>query len=51
MWGVNTEIIPVVVGGFRTVTNDIGDYLTKIPGLPDLFMFQKICLLGSAKIL
>ena len=51
MWGINTEVIPVVVGGLGTVTNNLGDYLTKIPGLPDLFMCQKITLLGSAKIL
>ena len=51
MWGVNTKVIPVVVGGLGAVTNNLGDYLTKIPGLPDLFMCQKICLLGSAKIL
>ena len=51
MWGINTEVIPVVVGGLGTVTNNLGDYLTKIPGLPDLFMCQKISLLGSSKIL
>ena len=51
MWGVSTEIIPVVVGGLGTVTNNIGDYLSKIPGVPDLFMCQKICLLGSSRIL
>ena len=51
MWGVNTEILPVVVGGLGSVTKNLSDYLTKIPGLPDLFMCQKICLLGSSKIL
>ena len=51
MWGVNTEVIPVVVGGLGTVTKNIGDYLSKIPGVPDLFMCQKICLLGSSRIL
>ena len=51
MWGVNTEVIPVIVGGLGTVTNNIGDYLSKIPGVPDLFMCQKICLLGSSRIL
>ena len=51
MWGVSTEIIPVVVGGLGTVTNNIGDYLSKIRGVPELFMCQKICLLGSSRIL
>ena len=51
MWGVDTEIVPVVVGGLGSVSINIGDYLTKIPGTPDLFMCQKICLLGSKKIL
>ena len=51
MWGIDTEIIPVIVGGLGTVSKNIGDYLAKIPGLPDVFMCQKICLLGSKKIL
>ena len=51
MWGVNADVIPVVVGGLGAVTKNLGDFLTKIPGLPDLFMCQKISLLGSKKIL
>ena len=51
MWGIDTEIIPVIVWGLGTVSKNIGDYLAKIPGLPDVFMCQKICLLGSKKIL
>ena len=51
MWGIDTEIIPVIVGGLGTVSKNIGDYLAKIPGIPDVFMCQKICLLGSKKIL
>ena len=51
MWGTDTETIPVIVGGLGTVSKNLGDFLTTIPGLPDLFMCQKICLLGSKKIL
>ena len=51
MWGVKTEIIPVIVGGLGAVTRNLGDILAKIPGSPDLHMCQKICLLGSKRIL
>ena len=51
MWGIDTEIIQVIFGGLGTVSKNIGDYLAKIPGTPDIFMCQKICLLGSKKIL
>ena len=51
MWGTNTEVIPVVVGGLGAVTKNLSDGLTKIPGCPNQFMCQKICLLGSKRIL
>ena len=51
MWGVDTEIIAVIVGGLGSVTKNLDDYLAKIPGCPDRYMCQKICLLGSKKIL
>ena len=51
MWGVKAEVIPVVVGGLGAVTKKLGDYLARIPGTPDVYMCQKICLLGSKKIL
>ena len=51
MWGVKAEIIPVIVGGLGAVTKNLADYLAKIPGIPDLHMCQKICLLGSKRIL
>ena len=50
MWGTDTETIPVIVGGLGTVSKNLGGFLTTIPGLPDLFMCQKVCLLGSKKI-
>ena len=51
MWGINTKIIPVVIGGLGAVTKNLGDYLAMIPGTPDRFMCQKIGLLGSKRIL
>ena len=51
MCGAKTAIIPVIVGGLGVVTKNLGDNLARIPGNPDLCMCQKICLLGSKKIL
>ena len=51
MWGVDTEVIPIVVGGLGAVTKNLRDNLAKIPGTPDMYMCQKIGLLGSKKIL
>ena len=51
MWGVKAQVIPVIVGGLGAVTKNLGDNLAKIPGAPDLYMCQKICLLGSKRIL
>ena len=51
MWGMNAEIVPIIVGGLGAITKNLGDELTKVPGHPDRFMCQKICLLGSKKIL
>ena len=51
MWGAKAEVIPVVVGGLGAVTKNLRDNLAKIPGSPDVYMCQKICLLGSKKIL
>ena len=51
MWGVKAQIIPVIVGGLGAVTKNLGDNLAKIPEAPDQYMCQKICLLGSKKIL
>ena len=51
MWGMNAETVPIIVGGLGAVTRNLGDELSKIPGSPDRFMCQKICLLGSKKIL
>ena len=51
MCGVIAEIVPIIVGGLGAVTRNLSEYLSKIPGAPDLHMSQKICLLGSKRIL
>ena len=51
MWGMECEVLPVVVGGLGAVTKNLKDYLARIPGRPEQFMCQKITLLGSKKIL
>ena len=48
---MNAEIVPIIVGGLGAITKNLGDELTKVPSHPDRFMCQKICLLGSKKIL
>ena len=32
MWGVKSQVVPVVVGGLGAVTRNLGDNLAKIPG-------------------
>ena len=49
--GYGAEVIPIIMGGLGAVTKNLGDKLAKIPGHPDRFMCQKICLLGSKNIL
>ena len=51
MWGGKAEVIPVIVGGLGAVSKNMRMHLARIPGSPDLHMCQKICLLGSKKIL
>ena len=47
------QVIPVIVGGLGALTkgDNLGDNLAKILGAPDLYLCQKISLLGSKKIL
>ena len=51
MWGVKEEIVAVIVEELGAVTKNLADYLAKIPGTLDLHMCQKICLLGTKRIL
>ena len=51
MSGYECVIIPVVVGGLGAVTHKLRNYLSNIPGSPNITMCQKIALLGSKQIL
>ena len=51
MWGVSCEVIPVVIGSLGAVSTSCFDFLSLIPGVPDLRLCQKITLMGSERIL
>ena len=51
LWGLECDVVPVVVGGLGVVSKDFGGYLAKLPGSPKGFMCQKISMLGSKRIL
>ena len=51
LWGLECDVIPVVVGGLGVVSKDFGGYLAQLPGCPKGFMCQKIAILGSKRIL
>ena len=51
MWGVGCEVIPVVIGSLGAVSTSCSDFLSLIPGVPDLRLCQKITLMGSERIL
>ena len=51
LWGLECDVIPVVVGGLGVVSKDFEGYLAKLPGCPKGFMCQKIAMLGSKRIL
>ena len=51
MWGMECEVIPLIVGGLGAVTKNLRDYLACVPGLPEQYMCQKIVLMGSKRIL
>ena len=44
-------IIPVVIGALGVVTKNLEDYFLKIDFAPGIKALQKICLLGTARIL
>ena len=51
LWGVDCEVVPVVVGGLGVISKNLGDHLARIPGCPKRYMCQKIAMLGSERIL
>ena len=51
MWNCRGIVVPVVVGCLGAVSKNIERHLLNIPGCPSMKTCQKICLLGSKKIL
>ena len=48
---MKTEVIPVVVGALGTVKNGMVEKIPKVSETATMTETQKICMLGSARIL
>lgn len=54
MWGMNTVIIPVIIGATGTISKKFAEQLTKIPGNERqslVCLLQKTALLGTAHVI
>ena len=51
MWGMKTEIIPVVIGVLGLIKKGLEKHMEKIPGAININELQNITLLGTAHIL
>ena len=51
MWGMKTQIVPVVIGTLRVIKKGIDKQISKIPGNINVTELRKIALLGSTHIL
>uniref|UniRef100_A0A0L8I0U5 Uncharacterized protein n=1 Tax=Octopus bimaculoides TaxID=37653 RepID=A0A0L8I0U5_OCTBM len=51
MWNLKTETIPIIVGGLGLMKKYSDKYITKTPGLTNIYNIQKITLLRTAHIL
>ena len=51
MWHMKTVVIPVVVGALGTVKNGTVENIKKVSERANMTEIQKICMLGSARIL
>ncbi len=51
MWGVECDVVPVVIGGLGAVTKSVNDHLAKLPGSPKSGLCQKVAMLGSERSL
>ena len=38
MWGMDADIVPIIVGGLGAITKNFGDKLTETPGHPDHYL-------------
>ena len=51
MWQMKTKVIPVVVGALGTVKKGMVENIEKVAKSASVIEIQKICMLGSARIL
>ena len=51
MWGVRTEVIPVVMGALGTVPKRLDKYLESMGVSTTIELIQRTALLGTARIL
>ena len=51
MWGMRTEVIPVVIGALGLIKKGMDKFIERIPGSVNLYEVQKIALLGTAHII
>ena len=51
MWHTKTVVIPVVVGVLGTVKKGMVEDIKKVSQIANMTEIQKICMLGSARIL
>ena len=51
MWHMKTIVIPVVVGALGTVKKGMIENIDKVSESANVTEIQKICMLGSARIL
>ena len=51
MWGMKTQVVPVVIGTLGVIKKGVEQQISKIPGKINVTELQKIALLGSAHVL
>ena len=52
IWGCRKVfVIPVVIGALGTLSKDFGSWAAKIQVAEKIDMIQKVCVLGTAKII
>ena len=51
LWGMESAVMPVVVGVLGCISNKMCEYISEVPGNPSHIICQKITLVGSQKIL
>jgi hypothetical protein len=48
LWNVKTEVIQLIIGATKSVSESFTKYLSNIPGKQDIKKLQKTAILGTA---